>query len=222
MLSRSSTTQAILDQLRLDIILCRFENESQVREQELADRYCTSRAAVRNALMILEYEGMVVTHDNGTKSIRQLTLDDIYDLYDMRSYIENKAIEQIFSRPNRDFSKLLEILNRLTNAKEGPIEEILALDAAFHREIIAVSGNSAITQAWDMMDGVTEAIFRLNMTESSEYEKWYVESVVERHKELFVVLLTDEKKCKELSSSHIHDALIVSVKAMERILLQAQ
>ena len=218
MMSRSNTTQALLQQLRLDIILGKYENGEQVRELDLADKYGTSRAAVRNALMVLEHECMVITQANGTKKLRRLTVEDIYDVYDMRSYIENKAIEQIFSRPNRDFTHLIEILNQLGNAQSGPVEEILALDAAFHRESIAMSGNAAITQAWDMMDGVTQTIFNLNMTESQEYKNWYIETVVERHKQLFVLLMTDETKSKELFLSHIQDALQVSVKAMEKIL----
>lgn len=221
MMSRSNTTQALLEQLRLDIILCKYENGDQVRELELADRYGASRAAVRNAMMVLEHEGMVITLSNGTKRLRRLTVEDLYDLYDLRSYIENKAIEQIFARPNRDFSLLMEIMNQLSASVNGPVEEILAFDAAFHRESIAVSGNRAITQAWDMMDGVTESIFRLNMTESPEYKEWFVETVVERHRQLLAALLTDKEKSKELFSSHIQDALAVSVKAMERIFEQS-
>ncbi len=222
MMSRSNTTQALLEQLRLDIILCRYENDEQIRELDLTEKYGASRAAVRNALMVLEHEGMIRVHANGTKRVRRLTVDDIIDLYDMRNYIENRAIDQIFSRPDRDFSHLLEIVNQLGNSAGKSVEELLSLDAAFHRESIAVSGNCAITQAWDMMDGVTEALFQLNMTESAEYKEWFIKTVVERHRELLAALLTNKEKSKELFSSHIQDALEVSVKAMQRILGQAE
>lgn len=216
MMSRSNTTRTLLERFRLDIILCRYEDGEQVRELELAEKYQTSRAAVRNALMVLEHEGLIITQMNGTKWVKRLTVEDIIDLYDMRNYIENKAIEQIFTRPNRDFSALTEIVNRLKNLREESVEELLSLDAAFHREAIAIGGNRAITQSWDMMDGVTEAIFRLNVMESAEEKKWYADTVADRHTQLLVALLSDENKSKELFSGHIQDALAVSIKVMEQ------
>lgn len=218
-MSRSFTTQSLLEQLRLDIIMCKYEDGTQIRELELAAKYGVSRAAVRNALMVLEQEGMVIALSNGTKRLRRLTVADIYDLYDLRNYIENRAIEQIFDKADCNFAHLLEIWNNInTGTRKGAtVEEILALDAAFHRESIALSGNQAITQAWDMMDGVTEAVFRLNMTESPEYKEWFLNTVVSRHWELLSVLMTDREKSKKLFSGHIQDALKVSVKAMERI-----
>lgn len=218
MISRSNTTQIILDRMRKDIILCKYQNGDQVRELELASKYNASRAAVRNALMVLEQEGLIVAKNNGTKRIKLLTAEDIHDIYDLRSHMENKAIEQIFHRPGRDFSKLMEIMNEIGRSVNEPVEEILTLDAAFHRETIAISGNRAITQAWDIMDGVTEAIFNLNMMESPEYKAWFIETVVDRHRQLLGALLTDEQKSKELYYSHIQDARNVTIKTMERIL----
>ena len=135
-MARSNTTQALLDRVRLDIILRRYEDGEPLRELDVAARYGASRAAVRNAMIVLEQEGLIRSFENGTKKIKLLTMDDIDDLYDLRSYIENKAIEQIFDRPNRDFSKLMEIINQLSAMQNSPESEILSLDTAFHREMV--------------------------------------------------------------------------------------
>ena len=215
---RNSTTQNILTRFRLDIILCKYEDNEPVREIALAERYGVSRAAVRNALFILEHEGMVISLPNGTKKLRRFSLNDLNDLYELRTYLENKAIEQIFNRPNRNFSMLLNAMNHLSLSVKENIDSILDADAAFHREAIAISENRSITQAWDMMSGIFNAIFHLNMTESPSYMEWYIETAEERHKRLLAALLTEEAKSKELFSGHIHDAMEVSVKALSGIL----
>lgn len=217
-MSRSNTTQALLERMRLDIIMRRYEDGEPVRELDIASKYNASRAAVRNAMIVLEQEGLISSLKNGTKKIKLLTMDDINDLYDLRTYIENKAIEQIFNRPGRDFSNLLEIVNQLQESQNRPESEILSLDTAFHREMVSISGNRAITQAWDIMDGVTEAIFNLNMTESPEYKKWFRETVVDRHRQLAAVLMMSEEQSVQLYSSHIQEARAVTISAMTQIL----
>ena len=219
MLARNHTTQSILTEFRLDIILCKYEDGEPVRELALAERYGVSRAAVRNALFVLEREGLISSLPNGTKKLRRFSLSDINDLYELRTYLENKAIEQIFNRPNRDFSILLNAMSLLSQSvRENNIDSILSADAAFHREAIAISGNRSITQAWDMMVGITNAVFHLNMTESPSYKEWYLLTAEERHKHLLAALLTDETKSKALFTEHINDAQQVTTKALSGIL----
>ena len=218
MFARNLTTQNILTQFRQDIILCKYEDGEPVREMALAERYEVSRSAVRNALFALERGGLVTPLPNGTKKLRRFSLTDINDLYELRTYLENKAIEQIFSRSSRDYSAVLNAMGKLSLSVNDDIDDILSADAVFHREAIAISGNRSITQAWDTMIGVTNAVFHLNMTESPSYKEWYIQTVDERHKQLLAALLTSEAKSKELFTEHINDALQVSIKALSGIL----
>jgi len=215
---QTNGTLNVVTQFRLDILLYKYEDGEPVRELALAERYGVSRTSVRNALFILEREGMIIPLNNGTKKIRCFSLNDITDLYELRMYLENKAIEQIFNRPNRDFSILLNTMNHLSTSIKENIDCILSADAAFHREAIAISGNRSITQAWDMMSDITTAIFHLNMTESPSYKEWFLQTVEERHKHLLGALLSDEAKSKQLFSEHIQDAREISIKALTEIL----
>ena len=218
MLARNHSVKNVLNQFRQDIILCKYKDGESVREIALAERYNVSRSAVRNALFVLEREGLVISLPNGTKKLRRFSLRDINDLYELRMYLENKAIEQIFQQSNHDFSTLLSSMNQLSLSLDKDIDSILSADAIFHREAIAVSGNRSLTQAWDMMIGITNSIFHLNMTESPSYKEWYLQTAEERHKHLLAALLTDEAKSKQLFSEHINDALQISLKALTGIL----
>ena len=217
-MGRSNTTQNVVNQLREDIILCRYQDGEKIRELALAEKYGASRSAVRNALLILEREGLVLPQPNGTKHLCHLGISDIEDIYDLRSYIETKAIEQIFHRPHRSFSALMEVMNRLTSCGNADVYEILRIDAAFHREAIAASGNKALTQAWDTMDGITQAVFHLNMAESPEYMAWFRQTFEARHRQLLAGLISDEEQSKQLFAQHIEDARQTSLKALSKIL----
>jgi len=61
-MKRSSTVQAVLKQLRRDIVMEKLENHTPVTEVQFASEYGCSRAALRGALTVLEQEGLIQGH----------------------------------------------------------------------------------------------------------------------------------------------------------------
>jgi len=66
-MTRSATVQAVLTQLRRDIIMGKLEDGTPVKEITFAEKYTCSRAALRGALTVLEQEGLIKVFPNGTK-----------------------------------------------------------------------------------------------------------------------------------------------------------
>ena len=211
---RSTTVQNILKELRRDIMQHKFRNQTQVTELQLAGAYGCSRAAVRNALFVLEKEGLVVTRENGTRSISCFERGDIDNLYELRSYLELTAIKHIASHKENDFTAVLQVVNRFGGTDTLDVEEILELDMQFHTAIIKTSRNKAVLQAWLNISDVVRELFSLNMTESAEYKSRFRQTFRERHLELTAALLGDPEKLLVLMESHIQHAHEVSHKTM--------
>lgn len=217
-LSRSNTTQGVLSRIRIDIILRVFKNGEPIREVALSERYGVSRSAIRNVLLILEQEGLVITLDNGTKVVSCIEPEDIQNLYDLREHIELTSLKQLFSLPNKDFTPIMEVVGRITGHTGRDITEILEMDAQFHRSIIVCSRNKALLQAWETMIGVMQSIFHLNMTQSREYKEWFLQTFFDRHTRLFTTLLGSPEESIQQFAQHIEDARETSAKAISQIL----
>ena len=70
-------------------------------EQRLAEQHGLSRTPVREALRRLQAEGLVDVERHRGAAVRRLTVDDIADIYELRSRLEGYACERAAERATR-------------------------------------------------------------------------------------------------------------------------
>ncbi len=201
-MKRSSTVQAVLQQLRRDIVMGNLENDTPVTELQFSSQYGCSRAALRGALTVLEQEGLIRVMSNGTKRICSLSAEDINHLYELRTYVECTAAKQILQKDVMDISRLLKVL------EEGKrTNDFLDSDAMFHEALVAMSGNKALMQTWKTFVPVTRELFVLNFSLSEGMK----ESLEERHMLIAKLLLERDESAVQVLRSHIEEARQLSV-----------
>ena len=200
-MNRSNTVQAVLKQLRRDIVMKNLENDTPVTELQFAEEYGCSRAALRGALTVLEQEGLIRVMPNGTKRISSLTPEDINNLYELRTYVECSAAKQILARGSMDISRLIKVLE---DAEEM---DFLDCDALFHETLVAMSGNKALMQTWRTFVPVTRELFVLNFSHSEDIK----DTLQERHQLIAKLLFAKDEKVLEVLKSHIAEAKVLSV-----------
>ena len=86
------TTHAY-EQVRAAIVENRYAPGQRLIEQRLAAELGLSRTPVREALRILEAEGLVVSERNRGATVRPLSPTDVVDLYGLRIRLESYAAE---------------------------------------------------------------------------------------------------------------------------------
>ena len=200
-MNRSNTVQAVLKQLRRDIVMKNLEDGIPVTELQFAEEYGCSRAALRGALTVLEQEGLIRVMPNGTKRISSLTLEDINNLYELRTYVECSAAKQILASGAMDISRLIKVLE---DAEEM---DFLDCDALFHETLVAMSGNKALMQTWRTFVPVTKELFMLNFSHSEDIK----DTLQERHQLIAKLLFEKDEKVLEVLKSHIAEARELSV-----------
>jgi DNA-binding GntR family transcriptional regulator len=92
-LERNSLKDQTTDLVRAYIISGRIPPGTKLVERELARLLGTSRMPVRDALMDLEREGLVISKPNG-RYVIELKKEDIDHLYQIRLVLERLAVEQ--------------------------------------------------------------------------------------------------------------------------------
>ena len=201
-MKRSSTVQAVLKQLRRDIVMEKLKNHTPVTEVQFASEYGCSRAALRGALTVLEQEGLIQVLPNGTKRICSLGTDDINNLYELRSYVECSAAKQALKKEKLDVSKLLKVLE---DAKENM--DFPDSDALFHETLVSMSENKALMQTWRTFMPVTRELFILNFSHSEKLK----DSLEERHMLIAKMLLERDEKVVDVLEKHIEESRLLSV-----------
>ena len=201
-IKRSSTVQAVLKQLRRDIIMKNIENDTQVTELQFAERYLCSRAALRGALSVLEREGLIRVMQNGTKRICYLTADDINNLYDLRTYIECTALKQSLAKGTVNVSGLMKILEEAERD-----DDFLDCDTSFHEVLVSMSNNKALMQMWKTLMPVTRELFSLNFSLSKDAK----DAFHTRHMLIIKMLFDKDEKVIELLETHINEARELSL-----------
>jgi DNA-binding GntR family transcriptional regulator len=91
-IERSLLKDQAIEVLRDHLVSGRIPPGTKLVERELASLLGISRAPVREALLELEKEGLIVTKSNGRYAIR-LTERDVRELYQVRLALERLAVE---------------------------------------------------------------------------------------------------------------------------------
>jgi DNA-binding GntR family transcriptional regulator len=81
------------EQVRAAIVENRYPPGRRLVEQRIAAELGLSRTPVREALRMLEAEGLVVSERNRGAMVRPLSSTEVEDLYDLRIRLESYAVE---------------------------------------------------------------------------------------------------------------------------------
>ena len=146
-----SVRDQITDQLRNEILAHQHAPDQPMREQELAERFGTSRGPVRDVLLQLTKEGVLVYRPNA--GVRVSTPPDKATrdvLMKLRKEIELHALPSFLKRLDaNDEQMLAEILHSMERAcirKDLP--GIVGSDVALHRYIVKRGAASELEEVW--------------------------------------------------------------------------
>ncbi len=184
---RREKPEQIADELRRLIIAGELdEGDSLGHEPDLIERFGVSRPSLREALRILEAEGLitvvrgvlggVVVHRPDhrlTARTAALVLQarnvSLADVFDARTTIEPAAVRIVASARGRKASarRLRELIAEQEQVIDDP-EAFGPANARFHRELVAMAGNQTLTIVAEMLNEVVaRAVTAVSQTEGA-------------------------------------------------------
>ncbi|WP_125616416.1 GntR family transcriptional regulator [Specibacter cremeus] len=136
----------------------------RLRERELSEDLEVSRIPIREALPHLEADGFIVTYPRRGAVVRQFTVSDAEELFDIRLNLEvfaaRKAAE--FIAAGGVSPRLAELQEESRAATErNDIAAVATANSALHAEIIAMSGNTLLATAMRPVLGRLRRLFAL-------------------------------------------------------------
>ena len=203
-LQRQNLAADIAGRLRDSITQGELPPGTHLVEQELSQQLGVSRGPLREALRILETEGLVTSYPGRGAFVAVLSEKDIWEIYSIRTILEQEAIRLATKRCNPgNISALEKILEAMFDAAhEGDQGLVLDLDLSFHQHIWKMAEHSRIE------DFLKEGAVQMRMyiaVQTSLYED--LAEGVSDHKIILEHLKNgDEEAAAETMRQHLQEA----------------
>jgi DNA-binding GntR family transcriptional regulator len=199
---RRSTTDQVLHELRTAIIAGRIKPREQLPEVVLAQTFGTGRSAIREALRQLVQEGLVESELNRGAWVRELSTDDVIDVYRARTAIEVAAVQVAQERPEPcDLTALEAALATIlatcgSNGSATPSRELIAADIDFHRDLVALAGSPRLSRAHEPLAAESQMLLNWHPVYS-------VSDYASEHQQLLVALQSASPDAADAVRAHL-------------------
>ena len=144
--ARSLMKERAYGEIKRGILAGDFPPGSFVAERQLAARLGMSKTPVRAALERLETEGFVTTSPQQGVVIRDVTVHEVADYYEIRAALETYVVRTVAGRLTAEQAQRLRAnLKALAAARDGAdVLRAVALDAEFHILFCEFLGNQEV------------------------------------------------------------------------------
>lgn len=149
-IANRTLSQQIADTIIMQTIDGQYKPGERLYEMKLTERFGTSRAPIREALYILEKEGVVERIPRRGVFVKNYTSKELYDLYDVIYRLEEIALEkscECISESQLDYLK--ELLMQMEKEVENKrIQNYFSLMEKLQISFFEVTGNEILKEVY--------------------------------------------------------------------------
>ncbi len=148
--SMPSLRDNVVEQIRQAIIEGHLRPNDHIVEALLTEQMGVSRTPVREALILLEREGLVIAYPNRGFYVREFTATDVDHIFSIRVVLENYAAERnLETFTQEDFEQLDGMIEQQRLAiLDNDFKRVRSIDMNFHRYIVSHSQHPLLIRNW--------------------------------------------------------------------------
>lgn len=193
----------VFNTLREAILKGELKPGERLMELQLAAKLGVSRTPIREAIRMLEQEGLAVTMPRKGAEVARMTEKDMEDVLQIRAALDELAVQIAVEKITEE---QLEILEEARIAFEqsiqtGNVKKIAQADVKFHDAIYQATDNAKLVT---MLNNLREQMYRYRV----EYlkEKKTYPTLLEEHKAIVEGLRKrDRKQVSECMRDHVRN-----------------
>ncbi len=192
-------TESLADQvytlLKEQIGSGHFRPGERIYEQVLAQRFSISRTPIREALLKLESDGLVICNSRRSYNVRRLTVADVKEIYQILGILEGSVAGSVAGQITPDDLELLRRYNaRMEDAaNEGNLPAFGAWNRKFHDVFLSKFGNRMLCE---LCHSVRQQLYNFPVSRAS-LKEWIKKSVREHLKIIRLAEAQDGKGLEE-------------------------
>ena len=205
--NRRPVHELIADSLRLTIMAGHHLPGERLNQEELASFYGVSRMPVREALLKLQGEELVVSSPHRGFAVAELSVEEVEDIFSIRIMLEGLATR--LAIPNMTEQRLARIAANLERQKRfgDNIDARLELNREFHGTIYEAARRPRLVALVTNLRNIVEAYSRIYTSAEGRAEATLIE-----HERIFEACLKGKADLGEsLAQEHLQNIVAVLV-----------
>lgn len=207
-----SMSQLAADAVRKMILSGRLQPGDRVVENQLTHQLGVSRPPLREALRVLEQEGLLVQQPRRGAIVVPITLHDVYEIFTLRDQLERMAVElgvpvRVPARLERCRTALRELEEA---ARAGDAATVTDRAFDFHLAVVGLAGHRRLEDAYRSLSLQMRLCMAMNQrARVSDEGLW---GNVERHRAILETLERgDRQEVVELLADHGQHTFILEL-----------
>lgn len=205
--NRRPVHELIADSLRLTIMAGHYLPGERLNQEELATIYGVSRMPVREALLRLQGEELVVYIPRRGFAVAELSAEEVEDIFSIRTMLEGLATRlAIPNMTEKRFARIAENLERQKRYGDN-IDKRLELNRKFHGTIYEAARRPRLVALITNLRNIVEAYSRIYTSAEGR-----AEATIGEHQLIFEACLKGDAELGEcLAQEHLQNILAVLV-----------
>ncbi|WP_291426970.1 GntR family transcriptional regulator [Deinococcus sp.] len=191
--------EGVYQHLRRAVLDGKFLPGERLGEAELGDKLGVSRTPIREAIMRLTQDGLLIAEANKGVRVRLLSAAEARDTYAVREELDGLAAALAAAQHTRaDAQALRAALNTLNAVQGSDYREQTRLDLAFHRAMTDAAHNAALS---DLARSLEQQV-ALIKHQTRNYNAW--PGTATQHAAILdAVLSRDADAAREAAREHV-------------------
>lgn len=191
-------TANVYETIKQRIILLEIQPGSPINTNSLAEEMGVSVTPVREALIRLEADGLIVRVPNSTARVTDVHLHDLKDVLEARLLLIEQIARLAAQRVREDeIEQMGALLGEMRETNDR--RELIRLDAEFHKLVNQAAKNRALCQVADLM---RNHVMRLWYYVSNEHTYWD-ELIQDRERLIQALKDRDVAATTDILKSHV-------------------
>lgn len=199
---RSKTLNTIVREAIEEMITSgELEPGERINESNLATRLDVSRGPIREACRSLEQAGLLVSAVNHGVYVRDMTLDEVRNLYEVRGALACLAGRLIVQRASdQEVDGLKQLVEEMDKAAmKEDLQAYFSLNLRFHDALVAAAHNPSLEQSYRWIINQLHLYRRRGLVQSGN-----LKVSNEEHKVILkAILARDESKAEDAMRQHV-------------------
>ncbi len=156
--------QLVTDKIRTAVLDGTFRPHQKLNQAMLAQKLQVSRIPTREALRILEGEGLVTFRPHQGAMVAGMSSEEVEEVYEIRIMLETSAALRAMKRmKNEDVRRMREIQREMV--KSSDLDAWVKLNDHFHQAILAPSGWNRLLGVIQLLRNLTTPYVRLYLAD---------------------------------------------------------
>lgn len=202
----------IYAKLRGEILSCKLPPGTELREQQLAERFAISKSPVREALLCLKRESLVEVVSRQGYRVTPISISDARDMYLLRAILETACAMEVAKNASNDTLAALDRHRRMP--KRVDTIEFIKRNRDFHCDLFEASGSARMT---DIARHLIEQMDRMTFVSIDTIQGRDTSALCQEHCRIIDALQArNGRLAAKLLRKHVNDAAKRMLKGLRR------